>query len=190
MTKRKKKHGIITVLIIILILLLLLALFVRFFSPFDNMFTVSHNGKELTNNQIGIAVSPESKFTIARKNKKKPYEIKIYATGTEETDFVFIVNGEEYSWYRDIANINKGRGEDFTEAFKINRDGDSFTILGSITTVLTDMWDEAEIAFSNSIPLGDRFRMEITLGKETFHFGFNMIENDIKIFLSPETIIF
>lgn len=190
MTKRKKKHGIITVFIIILTLLLLFALFVRFFSPFDNTFNVSYDGKELTNNQSSIAVSPESEFTIARKSKKKPYEIKIYATGTEETDFIFTVNGEEYSWYRDIANTNKEHGEDFTEAFEINRNGDSFTILGSVTTVLTDMWNNAEIAVPHSIPLGDRFRMEITFGKETFYFGFYMIENDIKIFLSPETIIF
>lgn len=120
--------------------------------------------------------------------------MKIYAQGTEETDFTFTVNGTAHSWYESIARVNQGKGEDFTEVFEVEKTETGFTLSGGIEKALRDVWPDAEIELPENIPAGDRFRMEITSGKSTLTVGFSVRKpGNIgveKIELSPGEIVF
>ena len=100
--------------------------------------------------------------------------MKIYALGTEENDFAFTVAGTEYSWSEDIAGANGGRGEEFTDAFEVEKTDAGFTISCGVEKALRDIWADEEIVLPEEIPAGDRFRLEIRSGKTTLTVSFSV----------------
>lgn len=193
-----KKTGkrILTALIVILVLILSLGVLSRLFGGIvvGRGITLTYAGESYKKSVSGLKIEPESEFGVKLRDKSAGYAVKIYASGTEETDFTFTVGGKEYGWQKDIAGANGGRGEEVTEVFEIEKTESGFTISGGIKKVLKDIWPVAEIVLPEELPAGDRFRMEIRSGKTTLTVGFSVKEPGSvgveKIELNPGEIVF
>lgn len=176
MAGKKTGKRILTALIVILVLILSLGVLSRLIGISGNQITLTYGGESYKKSVSGLEIAPESEFGVKLRDKSAEYEVKIYAEGTEENDFAFTVAGTEYSWQKDIAGANGGRGEEFTEVFEIEKTEKGFTISGGIKKVLKDIWPVAEIELPEELPAGDRFRMEIRSGKTTLTVGFSVKE--------------
>lgn len=192
MSKRSSKvKTAVMVILVIILLILSLGLLGRLTNVFGNKITVRYNGTKITKDFEGLEIESGTEIEVRAPGE---YEVKIYAAGTEATDFTFTVGGTEYSWVEDIAGANGGRGEEFTEVFEIEKTEKGFKISGGIKKVLKDIWPVAEIELPEELPAGDRFRMEIRSGKTTLTVGFSVKEpGNIgveKIELSPGEIVF
>lgn len=191
MAGKKTGKRILTALIVILVLILSLGLLGRLTNVFGNKITVRYNGTKITKDFEGLEIESGTEIEVRAPGE---YEVKIYAAGTEATDFTFTVGGTEYSWVEDIAGANGGRGEEFTEVFEIEKTEKGFKISGGIKKVLKDIWPGKEIILPEELPAGDRFRMEIRSGKTTLTVGFSVKEPGSvgveKIELAPGEIVF
>ena len=192
MSKRSSKEKTAVMVISVIILLILsLGLLGRLTNVFGNKITVRYNGTKITKDFEGLEIESGTEIEVRAPGE---YEVKIYAAGTEATDFTFTVGGTEYSWVEDIAGANGGRGEEFTEVFEIEKTEKGFKISGGIKKVLRDIWPVAEIELPEELPAGDRFRMEIRSGKTTLTVGFSVKEPGSvgveKIELAPGEIVF
>ena len=189
-TSSKVKTAV-TVILVIMLLILSLGLLARFTNVFGNKIAVTYNGTKITKDFEGLEIESGTEIEVRAPGE---YEVKIYAAGTEATDFTFTVGGTEYSWVEDIAGANGGRGEEFTEVFEIEKTEKGFKISGGIKKVLKDIWPVAEIELPEELPAGDRFRMEIRSGKTTLTVGFSVKEPGSvgveKIELAPGEIVF
>lgn len=189
-TSSKVKTAV-TVILVIMLLILSLGLLARLTNVFGNKITVRYNGTKITKDFEGLEIESGTEIEVRAPGE---YEVKIYAAGTEATDFTFTVGGTEYSWVEDIAGANGGRGEEFTEVFEIEKTEKGFKISGGIKKVLKDIWPVAEIELPEELPAGDRFRMEIRSGKTTLTVGFSVKEPGSvgveKIELAPGEIVF
>ena len=196
MSRKKTGNRILTAVIVLLVLILSLGLLSRLFGGFIGRpeITLTYAGENYKKSVSGMKIEPESEFGIKLRDKSAGYAVKIYAQGTEETDFTFTVNGTVYSWQQDIAGANGGRGEEFTDAFEMAQTETGFTLSCGVEKALKDIWPDEEIELPENIPAGDRFRMEITSGKSTLTFGFSVREPGSigveKIELSPGEIVF
>lgn len=117
MAGKKTGKRILTALIVILVLILSLGLLSRLIGISGNQITLTYAGESYKKSVFGLEIAAESEFGVKLRDKSAEYEVKIYAAGTEETDFTFTVGGKEYSWQKDIAGANVGRGEEFTDVF-------------------------------------------------------------------------
>lgn len=192
MSKRSSKlKTAVMVILVIILLILSLGLLGRLTNVFGNKITVTYNGTKITKDFEGLEIESGTEIEVRAPGE---YEVKIYAAGTEATDFTFTVGGTEYSWVEDIAGANGGRGEEFTEVFEIEKTEKGFTISGGVEKALRDIWQDEEIELPENIPAGDRFRLEIRSGKNTLTVGFSVKEpGNIgveKIELSPGEIVF
>ncbi len=192
MSKRSSKlKTAVMVILVIILLILSLGLLGRLTNVFGNKITVRYNGTKITKDFEGLEIESGTEIEVRALGE---YEVKIYAAGTEATDFTFTVGGTEYSWVEDIAGANGGRGEEFTEVFEIEKTEKGFKISGGIKKVLKDIWPVAEIELPEELPAGDRFRMEIRSGKTTLTVGFSVKEPGSvgveKIELAPGEIVF
>lgn len=194
MAGKKTGKRILTALIVILVLILSLGLLSRLIGISGNQITLTYAGESYKKSVSGLEIAAESEFGVKLRDKSAEYEVKIYAAGTEETDFTFTVGGKEYSWQKDIAGANVGRGEEFTDVFEIEKTEKGFKISGGIKKVLKDIWPGKEIILPEELPAGDRFRMEIRSGKTTLTVGFSVKEPGSvgveKIELAPGEIVF
>ena len=192
MSKRSSKvKTAVMVILVIILLILSLGLLGRLTNVFGNKITVRYNGTKITKDFEGLEIESGTEIEVRAPGE---YEVKIYAAGTEATDFTFTVGGTEYSWVEDIAGANGGRGEEFTEVFEIEKTEKGFKISGGIKKVLKDIWPVAEIELPEELPAGDRFRMEIRSGKTTLTVGFSVKEPGSvgveTIELAPGEIVF
>jgi len=196
MAGKKTGKRILTALIVILVLILSLGVLSRLLGGVvgGSGITLTYGGKSYKNSVEGLEIAAESEFGVKLRDKSAGYEVKIYALGTEETDFTFTVGGKEYSWQKDIAGANGGRGEDFTDAFEVTQTESGFTIACGLEKALRDIWQDEEIELPENIPAGDRFRLEVTSGKNTLTVSFSVKEpGNIgveKIELNPGEIVF
>lgn len=192
MSKRSSKlKTAVMVILVIILLILSLGLLGRLTNVFGNKITVTYNGTKITKDFEGLEIESGTEIEVRAPGE---YEVKIYAAGTEATDFTFTVGGTEYSWVEDIAGANGGRGEEFTEVFEIEKTEKGFTISCGVEKALRDIWQDEEIELPENIPAGDRFRLEIRSGKNTLTVSFSVKEPENigveKIELSPGEIVF
>lgn len=132
-------------------------------------FYVEYEGQTIVRDCTGLKVESGQKFKVSTvADEPLDYEIKIYASGTEETDFSFKVGGEEYSWYNDVV----ANDWEFTDYFGIERNGNEFILQTSgFSTVLKKRFPGKEISWTGALP-EEVFRIEITVGKTTMNLGF------------------
>lgn len=194
MAGKKTGKRILTALIVILVLILSLGLLSRLIGVSGNQITLTYAGESYKSSASGLEIAPRSEFGVKLRDKSASYEVKIYALGTEENDFAFTVGGKEYSWSEDIAGANGGRGEEFTDAFEVEKTDAGFTISCGVEKALRDIWAGEEIVLPEEIPAGDRFRLEIRNGKNTLTVSFSVKEPGTigveKIELNPGEIVF
>ena len=194
MTDKKTGKRILTALIVILVLILSLGLLSRLIGVSGNQITLTYAGESYKSSVSGLEIAPRSEFGVKLRDKSASYEVKIYALGTEENDFAFTVGGTEYSWSEDIAGANGGRGEEFTDAFEVEKTDAGFTISCGVEKALRDIWQDEEIVLPEEIPAGDRFRLEVTSGKTTLTVSFSVKDPGTigveKIELNPGEIVF
>ena len=194
MAGKKTGKRILTALIVILVLILSLGVLSRLIGISGNQITLTYGGESYKKSVSGLEIAPESEFGVKLRDKSAEYEVKIYAEGTEENDFAFTVAGTEYSWQKDIAGANGGRGEEFTEVFEIEKTEKGFTISCGVEKALRDIWAGEEIVLPEEIPAGDRFRLEIRSGKTTLTVSFSVKDPGTigveKIELNPGEIVF
>lgn len=174
MAGKKTGKRILTALIVILVLILSLGLLSRLIGVSGNQITLTYAGESYKSSASGLEIAAESEFGVKLRDKSASYEVKIYALGTEENDFAFTVGGTEYSWSEDIAGANGGRGEEFTDAFEVEKTDAGFTISCGVEKALRDIWADEEIVLPEEIPAGDRFRLEIRSGKTTLTVSFSV----------------
>ena len=194
MAGKKTGKRILTALIVILVLILSLGLLSRLIGISGNQITLTYGGESYKSSVSGLEIAAESEFGVKLRDKSASYEVKIYALGTEENDFAFTVGGTEYSWSEDIAGANGGRGEEFTDAFEVEKTDAGFTISCGVEKALRDIWAGEAIELPEEIPAGDRFRLEIRSGKNTLTIGFSVKDPGTiggeKIELNPGEIVF
>lgn len=178
MAGNKTGKRILTALIVILVLILSLGLLSRLLGGIvgGSGITLTYGGESYKSSVSGLEIAPRSEFGVKLRDKSASYEVKIYALGTEENDFAFTVGGKEYSWSEDIAGANGGVGEEFTDAFEVEKTDAGFTISCGVEKALRDIWQDEEIVLPEEIPAGDRFRLEIRSGKNTLTIGFSVKE--------------
>lgn len=192
MSKRSSKlKTAVMVILVIILLILSLGLLGRLTNVFGNKITVRYNGTKITKDFEGLEIESGTEIEVRAPGE---YEVKIYAAGTEATDFTFTVGGTEYSWVEDIAGANGGRGEEFTDAFEVEKTDAGFTISCGVEKALRDIWAGEAIELPEEIPAGDRFRLEIRSGKNTLTIGFSVKDPGTigveKIELNPGEIVF
>lgn len=196
MAGKNTGKRILTALIVILVLILSLGVLSRLFGGIvvGRGITLTYAGESYKKSVEGLEIAPRSEFGIKLRDKSASYEVKIYALGTEENDFAFTVGGTEYSWSEDIAGANGGRGEEFTDAFEVEKTDAGFTISCGVEKALRDIWAGEAIELPEEIPAGDRFRLEIRSGKNTLTIGFSVKDPGTigveKIELNPGEIVF
>lgn len=196
MAGKKTGKRILTALIVTLVLILSLGLLSRLLGGIvgGSGITLTYAGESYKSSASGLEIAPRSEFGVKLRDKSASYEVKIYALGTEENDFAFTVGGKEYSWSEDIAGANGGRGEEFTDAFEVEKTDAGFTISCGVEKALRDIWAGEEIVLPEEIPAGDRFRLEIRSGKNTLTIGFSVKDPGTigveKIELNPGEIVF
>lgn len=194
MAGKKTGKRILTALIVILVLILSLGLLSRLIGVSGNQITLTYAGESYKSSASGLEIAPRSEFGVKLRDKSASYEVKIYALGTEENDFAFTVGGTEYSWSEDIAGANGGRGEEFTDAFEVEKTDAGFTISCGVEKALRDIWADEEIVLQENIPAGDRFRLEVTSGKTTLTVSFSVKEPESVgvqgVELNPGEIVF
>ena len=194
MAGKKTGKRILTALIVILVLILSLGLLSRLIGISGNQITLTYGGESYKSSASGLEIAPRSEFGVKLRDKSASYEVKIYALGTEGNDFAFTVGGTEYSWSEDIAGANGGRGEEFTDAFEVEKTDAGFTISCGVEKALRDIWADEEIVLPEEIPAGDRFRLEIRNGKNTLTVSFSVKDPGTigveKIELNPGEIVF
>ena len=194
MAGKKTGKRILTALIVILVLILSLGLLSRLIGISGNQITLTYGGESYKSSASGLEIAAESEFGVKLRDKSASYEVKIYALGTEENDFAFTVGGTEYSWSEDIAGANGGRGEEFTDAFEVEKTDAGFTISCGVEKALRDIWAGEAIELPEEIPAGDRFRLEIRSGKTTLTVSFSVKDPGTigveKIELNPGEIVF
>lgn len=194
MAGKKTGKRILTALIVILVLILSLGLLSRLIGISGNQITLTYGGESYKSSASGLEIAPRSEFGVKLRDKSASYEVKIYALGTEENDFAFTVGGTEYSWSEDIAGANGGRGEEFTDAFEVEKTDAGFTISCGVEKALRDIWAGEAIELPEEIPAGDRFRLEVTSGKNTLTVSFSVKDPGTigveKIELNPGEIVF
>ena len=196
MAGKKTGKRILTALIVILVLILSLGVLSRLLGGVvvGRGITLTYGGESYKKSVSGLEIAAESEFGVKLRDKSAGYEVKIYASGTEESDFAFTVGGTEYSWQKDIAGANGGRGEDFTDAFEVTQTESGFTIACGVEKALRDIWQGAEIVLPEEIPAGDRFRLEVTSGKNTLTVEFSVKEpesvGEEGVELAPGEIVF
>lgn len=194
MAGKKTGKRILTALIVILVLILSLGLLSRLIGISGNQITLTYAGESYKKSVSGLEIAAESEFGVKLRDKSASYEVKIYALGTEGNDFAFTVGGTEYSWSEDIAGANGGRGEEFTDAFEVEKTDAGFTISCGVEKALRDIWAGEEIVLPEEIPAGDRFRLEIRSGKTTLTVSFSVKEPGSVgvqgVELSPGEIVF
>lgn len=154
MAGKKTGKRILTALIVILVLILSLGLLSRLIGISGNQITLTYGGESYKKSVSGLEIAPESEFRLKLRDKSADYEVKIYAAGTEETDFTFTVDGKEYSWQKDIAGANGGSGEEFTDAFEVTQTESGFTISCGVEKALRDIWQDEEIVLPGGDPRG------------------------------------
>lgn len=196
MAGKKTGKRILTALIVILVLILSLGVLSRLFGGIvvGRGITLTYGGESYKTSVEGLEIGAKSEFGVKLRDKSASYEVKIYASGTEETDFTFTVGGKEYGWQKDIAGANGGRGEEFTDAFEVEKTDTGFRISCGVEKALRDIWQDEAIVLPEELPAGDRFRMEIRSGKTTLTVSFSVKEpGNIgveKIELNPGEIVF
>ena len=196
MAGKKTGKRILTALIVILVLILSLGVLSRLFGGIvvGRGITLTYAGESYKKSVSGLKIEPESEFGVKLRDKSAGYAVKIYASGTEETDFTFTVGGKEYGWQKDIAGANGGRGEEFTDAFEVTQTDAGFRISCGVEKALRDIWQDEAIELPENIPAGDRFRLEVTSGKNTLTVSFSVKEpGNIgveKIEINPGEIVF
>ena len=196
MAGKNTGKRILTALIVILVLILSLGVLSRLFGGIvvGRGITLTYAGESYKKSVSGLEIAPESEFRLKLRDKSADYEVKIYAAGTEETDFTFTVDGKEYSWQKDIAGANGGSGEEFTDAFEVTQTESGFTISCGVEKALRDIWQDEEIVLPEEIPAGDRFRLEVTSGKNTLTVSFSVKEPESVgvegVELTPGEIVF
>ena len=196
MAGKNTGKRILTALIVILVLILSLGLLSRLLGGIvgGSGITLTYAGESYKSSVSGLEIAAESEFGVKLRDKSASYEVKIYALGTEENDFAFTVGGTEYSWSEDIAGANGGRGEEFTDAFEVEKTDAGFTISCGVEKALRDIWAGEEIVLPEEIPAGDRFRLEIRNGKNTLTVSFSVKDPGTigveKIELNPGEIVF
>jgi len=83
---------------------------------------------------------------------------------------------------------------DPADAFEGRQTESGFTIACGLEKALRDIWQDEEIELPENIPAGDRFRLEVTSGKNTLTVSFSVKEpGNIgveKIELNPGEIVF
>ena len=194
MAGKNTGKRILTALIVILVLILSLGLLSRLIGVSGNQITLTYAGESYKSSASGLEIAPRSEFGVKLRDKSASSEVKIYALGTEENDFAFTVGGKEYSWSEDIAGANGGRGEEFTDAFEVEKTDAGFTISCGVEKALRDIWQDEEIVLPEEIPAGDRFRLEVTSGKTTLTVSFSVKEPESVgvqgVELNPGEIVF
>ena len=189
-TSSKVKTAV-TVILVIMLLILSLGLLARFTNVFGNKIAVTYNGTKITKDFEGLKIESGTEIEVKAPGE---YEVKIYAEGNAESDFSFTVDGRSYSWVEDIAGANGGRGEEFTDAFEVEKTDAGFTISCGVEKALRDIWAGEEIVLPEEIPAGDRFRLEIRNGKNTLTVSFSVKDPGTigveKIELNPGEIVF
>ena len=109
MSGKKTGNRILTAVIVMLVLILSLGVLSRLFGGFIGRpeITLTYAGESYKKSVSGLKIEPESEFGIKLRDKSAGYAVKIYAQGTEETDFTFTVNGMAHSWYESIARSSR-----------------------------------------------------------------------------------
>lgn len=187
-------------IIAVLIVILLLGV-VGFFAFFTNGFTsdfktfyVNVRGKTIMNDTDGyeIVVEDEYRFDVKytfgfmqKKNEKLGYHVQIIPNITDETDFDFIVNGQNFK-YSDEADLMQG--------FEITLYDDYFTLEANkdLSEILSDLHLGSPVTgVPSAIDSGINYftLMIFSEDKSTkIAINFNLVA--LKIFLSPDHIVF
>ena len=196
MAGKKTGKRILTALIVIIVLILSLGLLSRLFGGIvgGTGITLTYAGESYKKSVSGLEIAPESEFGIKLRDKDAGYEVRIYAFGTEATDFAFTVDGKAYGWQKDIVSANGGVGEDFTDAFEVEKTDAGFRISCGVEKALRDIWPAATLELPEPIPSDDRFRLEIRSGNKTLTVGFSVKASGPvgvqSVELSPGEIVF
>lgn len=132
-------------------------------------FYVEYEGRKIVRDCTGLKIEPGAEFKIGMISEdSEDYEVKIYASGTEETDFTFEVGEETYSWYNDVV---KNEWE-FTEYFGIEKEGNSFSLQKTeFEAILKECFPGKTVIGPEMLP-EEVFRMEITVRKAIMKIGF------------------
>ena len=129
---KKRKSGMLIVAVILLVIFVGGFLFsiTNGFSSSVKTFAIKRNEKELiVNDTYGMKFSSEEKFEIVNlTNKAREFSVKVYAYGTEESDFEYTYGQEEgYTW----KDFSEEEQRDFTACF-------DFTFEGNVLTFKND----------------------------------------------------
>ena len=188
--KRKKRNGVLIVAVIVLLVFVAGLLFsvTNGFSSGIKTFALKRNGKELiVNDTYGMKFSSEEKFEIVNlTNKAREFSVKVYAYGTEESDFEYTYGQEEgYTW----KDFSEEEQRDFTACFDFEFTENALTFRHEGFKKTVEKYDPL-IVLPSSVPKGDRFVLEISCGEDKISLGFYLYAAVTGVTLSPEELVF
>lgn len=191
MSRSKSDGGLLKALALILLVVIVIGMISKLTNGFTSSaksFAVRRNGEMIYNDVSGLTMSGTEVYELVPGGNE--YDVKIYAYGTNETDFLFKKGNEDgYSWQSNVVNANGGT--DFTEYFEIEKSDGMFTVRYPAFEKLLDKWSPSlKITLPDEVPPGDRFVMVITSGNSSISLKF-MTDYEVKsVGLNRGSIIF
>lgn len=190
----KRSTSLISVLILILLVVVAIGAISKLTNGFSSdikNFVIKRNGETIYNDVSGLEMRGTEKYSVERLGGSvADYEVKIYAYGTEETDFTFRKGEEDgYSWLKNVVNV-KG-GTDFTEYFSVKKTDEGFTVTYTSLQEIVDAWSkETKITIPDERPKGDNFVLTVTSGNSVINLKFSISRRVREIVLNTNNIVF
>lgn len=191
MARNRKGFGFWIIVLVVVFAVGVLSKITNGFSDGVKSFSLLRNGEDrIYNNTSGLVFGGQEQFEITNyTTTSKDFSVKIYAYGgTEGTeDFQYQYGSESgYSW-RAFAEEER---KDLTACFNVKVIENRIIIEqeGGIYGVM-QKYDE-NMTLPQSIPTGDRFTLEVTVGDSTIEIGFSLEVSVSSVTIDTTTIIF
>lgn len=186
---------VISVILFVLVIASCIGLVVKFTGGFTSSFKTFYlniDGQDIMSEANGYIIDAANSLTVNvkytfdnEKSENKGYNVKIVPHKVEGKDFDFTLNGEAYSFQAE---------KDLTKGFEIKKTNSSFTITpkGGITTILKEVYPNAEIADCTGNSYEDMYSLVVTSfnGKASTTINFSVVESVTGIELDQEVIVF
>jgi hypothetical protein len=191
MARNRAKGGALGVAIILLLVFVIgaIAAITNGFKSGVRTFAVIRNDTQYVFNESRDNVfSSMEKLSIENfSTETRKYNVRVYLYGgDEETDFDMQYYAESgYSW----KTFCEEKKRDVTASFTLSFFGTDVYIKSNGMTAVLDAYDPG-IILTNELPAGDRFVLEVSMGKEVISIYFSLSDDVGHVELDQSSIVF
>lgn len=150
-------------------------------------FYIEYGEKKILRDSADFEFASGDKFKVTSvAGDTVKYDVAVYVDVREKDGVPFYLGGEPWTWYE--ATLNKW---EVTETAGIVKDGATFTLNNlSIQDIISSRSSSGVVTLPSSLPTGDMFRMDVTVGNQTISLRFRVIVPVEAIAINENHIVF